>query len=182
MDNPAPDREWRTRALSGTALAGAVLLIGGLGGWATLADIDGAVVAPGEPSRRLCGDLNQNEMFATKIERDATQRLTALSMDTRPPEEWMIGYIVGVQRFGIFVEADQIPGAQAMCHVSKIDGDWYELVRGGEIVGEHTGRSWRIGQRVEINFGMIDLRSGKLDAWVKRPREKRRFVERRRED
>lgn len=124
-------------------------------------------------SPRLTGDLNQDELFSRDIENDATRRCTALAMDLKKPDEWMAGRIVGVEPFGLFVETDAIPGVQAMCHVSEIDGDWYEMERHGELVREHTGRSWRIGRPVESNFGMINIASRKLDAWVRRPGERR---------
>ena len=46
----APDapRAWPTRHLSIVAATAALVLVGGIGGWATLANLAGAIIAPGE--------------------------------------------------------------------------------------------------------------------------------------
>ena len=47
---PEPNRRqgWQTLAISRTAVAAAIALVAGIGGWATLAEIDGAVLGQGE--------------------------------------------------------------------------------------------------------------------------------------
>ena len=125
------------------------------------------------PSERLIGDLVQDEQHAVRIERESTKRIVVLSLRQHPPPRWIPGTVTGVQPFGLFVEADEAPGAQALCHVSEIDGDWYEY-DGARLVAETTGLTWHLGQRIEIDLGAFDTQGGRIDARVRLPRSRAR--------
>jgi len=65
------------------------------------------------------------------------------------------GVISGITDWGIYVE---LPNTiEGMVHVSTIKGDYYEYhEETHEMVGEHTGRKYRLGQQVKIRVTGAD--------------------------
>lgn len=59
------------------------------------------------------------------------------------------GVISGITKYGMYVE---LPNTiEGMIHVSSIPGDYFEYVEDTyEMVGEHTGKSYKLGQTIKI--------------------------------
>jgi ribonuclease R len=84
-------------------------------------------------------------------ERDATDRYVAAFMDGREGADFA-GRITGVTRFGLFVRLAET-GADGLVPVSSL-GDEYFIHddRTHALVGERTGRRWRLGAAVEVRL------------------------------
>lgn len=73
------------------------------------------------------------------------------------------GRVSGVTSFGIFVELDEF-FVEGLAHISTLPDDYYQFdpVR-HELYGERSGRSFRIGDKVEIKVARVDLDQCQID-------------------
>jgi len=72
------------------------------------------------------------------------------------------GVITGVLRFGVFVRLDRLI-IEGLIPVSGLPGDRYRLVeRRHQLVGAGKDNSFRLGERVEVRIGDIDLAARQL--------------------
>jgi ribonuclease R len=91
------------------------------------------------------------ERRAMAAERDATDRYVAAFLAEREGAEFD-GRITGVTRFGLFVRLAEV-GADGLAPVSTL-GDEYFIHddKAHALVGERTGRRWRLGAAVEVKL------------------------------
>ncbi|MFI4974800.1 MAG: ribonuclease R [Caulobacterales bacterium] len=91
------------------------------------------------------------ERRAMAAERDATDRYIAAFLADRVGAEF-VGRITGVTRFGLFVRLAET-GADGLVPVSRL-GDEYFVhdEHAHALVGERTGRRWRLGREVEVRL------------------------------
>ncbi len=91
------------------------------------------------------------ERRAMAAERDATDRYIAAFLSDRVGAEFE-GRITGVTRFGLFVRLGET-GADGLIPVSTL-GDEYFVHddRAHALVGERTGRRWRLGRQVSVRL------------------------------
>ena len=84
-------------------------------------------------------------------ERDATDRYVAAFLSERQGAEFD-GRITGVTRFGLFIRLAEV-GADGLAPVSGL-GDEYFVhdERTHALVGERTGRRWRLGAMVRVRL------------------------------
>lgn len=72
------------------------------------------------------------------------------------------GVISGVTRWGTYVELPNT--VEGLVHVSNMMDDHYEYVEDSyEMVGEHTGKTYRLGQPVKIKVLSVDKLSRTID-------------------
>ena len=72
------------------------------------------------------------------------------------------GVISGVTRWGAYVELPNT--VEGLVHVSNMMDDHYEYVEDSyEMVGEHTGKTYRLGQPVKIKVLSVDKLSRTID-------------------
>jgi ribonuclease R len=91
------------------------------------------------------------ERRAMAAERDATDRYVAAFLSERQGAEFE-GRITGVTRFGLFVRLEDI-GADGLVPVSSLGGEYFiHDDRAHALVGERSGRRWRLGARVEVRL------------------------------
>ncbi len=91
------------------------------------------------------------ERRAMAAERDATDRYIASFLAERTGAEFE-GRITGVTRFGLFVRLRET-GADGLVPVSSLGGEYYvHDDRAHALVGERTGRRWRLGAEVEVRL------------------------------
>jgi len=84
-------------------------------------------------------------------ERDATDRYVAAFMEGREGAEFE-GRITGVTRFGLFVRLAET-GADGLVPVSTLGTEYFiHDDRAHALVGERTGRRWRLGALVEVRL------------------------------
>ncbi len=73
------------------------------------------------------------------------------------------GYVTGVQAFGLFVELQEVY-VQGLVHVSSMSDDYYVLdEKAHRLEGRHTGRAYRLGDRVRVQLARVDLERRQLD-------------------
>src|SRR6185369_14539198 len=91
------------------------------------------------------------ERRAMAAERDATDRYVAAFLSDRVGAEFD-GRITGVTRFGLFVRLNET-GADGLVPVSKLGGEYFvHDDRAHALVGERTGRRWRLGAEVRVRL------------------------------
>ena len=79
------------------------------------------------------------------------------------------GVISGVQSYGFFVE---VPPSQVegLVHVSSLKDDWYEYrSRQNRLVGRKNRRTYRLGDRVEVEIQKVDPLRHQIDLAVVLP-------------
>ena len=95
--------------------------------------------------------ITHAERRAMAAERDATDRYVAAFMADRVGAEFE-GRITGVTRFGLFIRLAET-GADGLAPVSTL-GDEYFIHddRAHALVGERSGRRWRLGAPVSVRL------------------------------
>lgn len=120
---------------------------------------------------RIANGINMCERAAVDAERELYRRLSVLYLRDKIGEVYE-GVISGVLDFGFFVECAN-PMAEGMVRLSSVMDDYfrYDPVR-QELLGERSGRAFRLGQsvtvevqevnmaRLEINFILADEEYG----------------------
>ncbi len=95
--------------------------------------------------------ITMAERRGMAAERDATDRYVAAFMENREGAEFA-GRITGVTRFGLFVRLEET-GADGLVPVSTLGGEYFvHDDRAHALVGERSGRRWRLGAQVEVRL------------------------------
>jgi ribonuclease R len=90
------------------------------------------------------------------------------------------GYITGVAAFGLYVELIE-HFVEGMVHVSTMADDYYRFVERAHILrGEHTGRVYRLGDRVRVQVIKVDMERRQVDLGLVEILDKVRASERHR--
>jgi ribonuclease R len=91
------------------------------------------------------------ERRAMAAERDANDRYVAAFMEGREGAEFT-GRITGVTRFGLFIRLAET-GADGLVPVSTLGGEYFiHDDRAHALVGERSGRRWRLGAEVQVRL------------------------------
>jgi ribonuclease R len=73
------------------------------------------------------------------------------------------GYVTGVQSFGLFVELEEV-FVQGLVHVSSMTDDYYLFnEKAHTLKGENTKKTYRLGDRVEVQVARVDLGRRQID-------------------
>jgi len=105
---------------------------------------------------KLGESCSATERRAEAAEREAVEWKTVLFLREREGEVFA-GHISGVTDFGLFVRLDEI-SVDGMVHISEISDDHYQYdERRHRLVGERTGRVWRLGDPIEVRLARVDL-------------------------
>jgi ribonuclease R len=106
--------------------------------------------------------LSERERVATEAERELVEWKKVRYMAKRLGEAFS-GYVTGVQAFGLFVELDEVY-VQGLVHVSSMTDDYYRFLEKAHLLqGENTGRSYRLGDRVQVQVARVDLERRQID-------------------
>ncbi len=102
------------------------------------------------------------EGLATEAERDSVALKKAEFMEKHLGEEFS-GTVSGVTTFGIFVLLDEYY-VDGLVHVNSLMDDYY-LLREEEyaLVGERTGRRFRLGDTLRVKVSRVDRLERKID-------------------
>ena len=123
--------------------------------------LGGTAYVPGDWAAlgKHCSDTERRADEAT---RDVEAWLKAYYMRDRVGERFS-GTISGVAGFGIFVALDEVY-VEGMVHISELGNDYfqYDATR-HQLLGERTGRRFRLGDRVRVELVRADLESTRLD-------------------
>jgi ribonuclease R len=106
--------------------------------------------------------LSERERRAAEAERELVEWKKVRFMASRLGERYA-GYVTGVQPFGLFVELDAIY-VQGLVHVSSMTDDYYRFEERAHLLkGENTQRTYRLGDRVEVQVTRVDLDQRRVD-------------------
>jgi ribonuclease R len=102
------------------------------------------------------------EKGAEEAER-ATVALKKVEFMERHLGDVFTGRISGVAPFGVFVTLERY-FVEGLVHVRTLEDDFYEFNRGRyALVGVRSGRSWRLGERVEVQVVKVDKEARHID-------------------
>jgi ribonuclease R len=111
-------------------------------------------------ARRLADQCSEREREAQRIERDCADICAADALKEREGEE-MDGMIVSVLGSGVFVELEGT-GLDGFVGVEQLGRDRFRVDSNRHaLVGERTGRRFRLGQRVRVLLEYVDVRNGR---------------------
>jgi ribonuclease R len=106
--------------------------------------------------------LSERERRATEAERELTEWKKVRFMADKLGDTFS-GYVTGVQAFGLFVELEEV-FVQGLVHVSSMTDDYYRFdEKAHTLTGESAGRTYRLGDRVEIQVVRVDLERRQID-------------------
>ena len=128
-----------------------------------------------QPSETLVRWINACEQRAVKAERATAKQLACIAL-ARADGVRGIGWIAAVTDFGVFIELESTPNVQGLCHVSAINGEYWERIGSTTLVSSNA-QELRIGDQVLATLSSGDLDRGhinaKIDRVVSRMRVKR---------
>ncbi len=105
--------------------------------------------------------ISQSERKAMSAERETVDRLIAMHLAERVGEHFK-ARISGVARFGLFVKLLDT-GADGFVPVATLGRDYYKHVENlHALVGERTGESYRLGDRVDVRLVEANPAAGAL--------------------
>jgi ribonuclease R len=112
--------------------------------------------------RELGAHCSQTERRADEASREVESWLKCYYMRNRVGDEFE-GTISGVAGFGIFVALDGIY-VEGMVHISELGSDYFLFDSAKhQLLGERTGRRFRLGDRIRIKIARVDLESSRID-------------------
>jgi ribonuclease R len=110
---------------------------------------------------RIAETISQSERKAMSAERETVDRLIALHLAERVGEAFP-GRISGVTRFGLFVKLNDT-GADGFVPAAALGRDFYRHVENAHaLVGERTGESFRLGDKVDVRLTGVNPAAGAL--------------------
>jgi ribonuclease R len=102
------------------------------------------------------------ERRADEAERELLQWKKVRFMANKVGDEYG-GYITGVAPFGLFVELIE-HYVEGLVHVSSMADDYYRFVELEHVLrGEHTKKSYRLGDRVDVQVVRVDMERRQVD-------------------
>ncbi|MBQ5728521.1 MAG: RNB domain-containing ribonuclease, partial [Mailhella sp.] len=143
-------------------------------------DTGGAIPA-GHKLLEVADQCNGRERAATEAEREIGRRMGCLLLQGRSGEMFG-GVISGVMNFGFFVELDGMP-VEGMVRVETLGRDYYIYDEDRqELRGEHSGETFRLGQRVTVKLAGVHVGRLEIDLEHKKDEEGFRPFRRKHDD
>ncbi len=141
----------------------------------------GGAIPTGHKLLEVAEQCNARERAATDAEREIDRRMGCLLLMGRTGETFE-GVISGVMNFGFFVELDGMP-VEGMVRVETLGRDYYVFdEERQELRGEHTGETFRLGQRVTVKLAGVHVGRLEIDLEYQKDEEGRRPFRRRQDD
>ena len=101
------------------------------------------------------------ERRADEAERE-TEKLKKVEYMSQHWGEVFSGVVSGVTQWGIYVELDNT--IEGLVHVSNLKGDYFNFIEERyEMVGERTGKTYKLGQTVYVTLRDLDKRNRTID-------------------
>ncbi len=105
------------------------------------------------------------ERRAVDAEREIVQWKKVRFMADKVGDEFT-GYVIGVTRFGLFVELIE-HFVEGLVHVSSMADDYYRFAESDHaLCGETTGKVYRLGDRVTVQVVRVDAARRQIDLGV----------------
>jgi ribonuclease R len=71
--------------------------------------------------------------------------------------------ISGVTSFGLFVELDEV-FVDGLIHITNLEQDFFHYdAIGHRLVGERTGKEYRLTDRIRVRLAQVNVDEGKID-------------------
>lgn len=106
--------------------------------------------------KTLAVQLCHLERTAMEAERETLKRITVLFLRDRVGESFS-GVISSITDFGFWVELQEVM-AEGLIRLSTLLDDYYAFIpERQELLGERTGRRFRMGQRIQVRLAEINL-------------------------
>jgi ribonuclease R len=110
---------------------------------------------------RIAETISTAERKAMSAERETVERLIAMHLAERVGEAFQ-GRISGVAKFGLFVKLADT-GADGFIPAARLGNDYYRHVENMHaLVGERTGESFRLGDKVDVKLVEANPMAGAL--------------------
>ncbi len=109
-----------------------------------------------------CPHLSTRERAAEAAEREAVAWKKCQFMgDKTGTEHW--GFVTGAASFGIFVELEEY-FVEGLVHISSLDDDFYHFSEELQaLIGERSGRRFRIGDRIRVRVDRVNVDRRQVD-------------------
>ncbi len=105
---------------------------------------------------------SETEHRAEQAERTVIHWKKVLFMRGRVGEVFE-AHVTGVTEFGLFVQLDDML-VEGLVHISSLVDDFYRFEeRRHRLVGERTGKAYRLGDRIRVRLERVDLDEMRLD-------------------
>jgi len=123
--------------------------------------LNGTVYTPGN-WHELGEHCSLTERRADDASRDVEAWLKCYYMQDKIGETFD-GVISGVTGFGLFVALDGIY-VEGLVHISELPSDYFHFDPGKHmLLGERTGKRYRLGDRLRVKVARVDLETSKID-------------------
>ncbi|MER2107675.1 MAG: ribonuclease R [Solibacillus sp.] len=115
----------------------------------------------GQAMEEIADHTSQRERRAVEAERDTDSLKKAQFMFDKIGEEFE-GIVSSVTNFGLFVELENT--VEGLVHISNMTDDYYRFDdRSMSMIGERTGRIFRIGDEVKIRVANVVIEESTID-------------------
>jgi len=123
--------------------------------------LDGKSYDPGD-WHEIGVHCSETERGADEATREVETWLKCYYMQDRIGERFT-GTVSGVTNFGVFVALDQVY-VEGLVHISELGSDYFHFdAAKHQLLGERTGRRFRLGDRVSVKLVRVDLETSKID-------------------
>jgi ribonuclease R len=123
--------------------------------------LNGKEYSPGN-WHELGARCSQTERRADDASRDVESWLKCYYMQDKIGEDFD-GVISGVTGFGLFVALDGIY-VEGLVHISELPSDYFHFDAAKHmLLGERSGRRYRLGDRIRVKLVRVDLEASKID-------------------
>lgn len=100
--------------------------------------------------------ISRRERVAMEAEREILKRVTVHFLSAQVGRQFT-GVIGSIADFGFWVELKEVM-AEGMVRLSSLSDDYYTYIQDRhELLGERTGRRFRLGQPVEVELTHVDM-------------------------
>lgn len=119
-------------------------------------------IAP-QDLKEACLHCSEMEQFAQQEERNSVKAMQTIWMADHLGEEFD-GTIVNVTDFGIFIRLDD-NCCEGLIHITDLVKDDYMLydAKNFRLIGERTGRTFTIGDRLHVRLSRADIDKKQID-------------------
>ncbi len=116
----------------------------------------------GKVMERLGSITSAHERRAEDATREVEAWLKCQYMEEHLGKEYT-GVITGVTNFGVFVQLEGLL-IDGLVHVTSLHNDYYHFNPGSQqLVGERTGRTYSLGQEMEVRVHRVDMETRRID-------------------
>ena len=128
-----------------------------------------SIINKRKPAKKLADNLpviaehcSSTERRAEEASREVISYYKLQHLQTHVGDDFA-GIVTGVSSFGFFVELDEI-FTSGLVHVTSLSDDFYfydPLKQ--QLIGERSGKLFKVGQTIEVQISRVDLEEKKLD-------------------